>query len=493
MPVSPALAANPAPPALDDARLLPLCVDLDGTLTPSDTLLEGLLATLGRPSTLGVLPALLRRGRAGLKRFVAEAAPLEASLLPYSEPLLRYLRAQRVNGRRVVLVTAADRDVARRVADHLGLFDEVIASDGRENLRGAAKAAALVRRFGHGGFAYAGNDATDLLVWRAAGAAILVNAPPRVAAAARGLCPVEAEFPPSSDTARGLLRAVRPHQWSKNLLVFVPVFTAHLEGLAEAWLFAFLAFLAFSATASAIYLINDLTDLAADRRHPRKRLRPFASGRVPPRLGILAAGALLLAGLATGGLSGTLPTLLLYAVLSTAYSLRLKELPLVDVFTLAGLYTLRLLAGAEALGQPLSLWLMGFSAFFFLSLALVKRSEELRAAAEHGNAWLNRRGYRPADAGILQTFGVAAAFAATLVLALFVQSETTAQRYASPGLLWAVVPLVVFWLCRIWLSAARGYMHDDPIVYAARDRVSWVVATLVFLILVAAKSYGGAA
>ena len=470
--------------------MLPLCIDLDGTLTPSDTLVEGVLATLGRDATIGALRALAQGGRASLKRFVAGAAPLDASLLPYTEPLLQYARAQRAKGRRVILVTAADQAVARSVAEHLGIFDEVIASDGRENLRGAAKAAALVRRFGRSGFAYAGNDASDVAVWREAGAAILVNAPQRIAAAARALCPVEAEFPPRSDAARGLLRAVRPHQWSKNFLIFVPVFTAHLEGSGSAWLFAFLAFFAFSATASAIYLINDLTDLAADRRHPRKRLRPFASGAVSPRLGITAAATLILMGLVMGELSGTLPTLLLYAVISTIYSLRLKELPLVDVFTLAGLYTLRLLAGAEAIGQPLSLWLMGFSAFLFLSLALVKRSEELRAAAEHGDEWLARRGYRPSDAGILQTFGVAAAFSATLVLALFVQSEATAQRYASPGLLWAVVPLVMFWLCRIWLSAARGYMHDDPIVYAARDRVSWVVAGLVFLILVAAKSLG---
>jgi 4-hydroxybenzoate polyprenyltransferase/phosphoserine phosphatase len=470
--------------------MLPLCIDLDGTLTPSDTLADGLLSIAGRRATIGALHALAFDGRAGLKRFVAAAVPLEASLLPYTEPLLDYLEAQRAAGRHLVLVTAADQDVAQRVADHLGLFDEVIASDGSVNLRGSAKAAALVRRFGKGGFAYAGNDTSDLAVWQEAGAAILVNTPPRVAAAARALCTVEAEFPHRRGQALQMLRALRPHQWSKNLLIFVPILTAHIWGSGAAWLLAVTAFLAFCATASAIYLINDLTDLAADRRHPRKRLRPFASGAVSPRLGVVAAAGLLLGGLSLGALSDALPVLVLYAVVSTAYSLRLKELPLVDVFALAGLYTLRVLAGAHAVGQPLSLWLLGFSAFLFLSLALVKRVEELRGAAERGSGWLARRGYRPADGEILQTFGVASTFAATLVLSLFVQSEATAVRYASPVLLWAVVPIVLLWQCRIWLSASRGYMHDDPIVYAARDWVSWVLAALAFLILAAAKSMG---
>jgi len=469
---------------------LPLCVDLDGTLTPSDTLVEGLLGTLGRPAMFGAARALVTNGRTGLKRFTATAAPLDASLLPYCEPLLSYIKAQRGSGRRVVLVTAADISVARRVASHLGLFDEVIASDGRENLKGSAKARALVSRFGQRGFAYAGNDASDLDVWREAGAVILVNAPRHVADAARVLCNVEAEFPPVGGVLRGIVRALRPHQWSKNFLIFIPLFTAHALSSGGAWLAAIATFAAFCATASAIYVVNDLTDLPADRRHPRKRLRPFASGAVPIPVGLGAAAALLATGLLLATLSGTLPVLLLYAMLSVSYSLRLKELPLVDVFVLAGLYTVRMFAGALAIGHSLSLWLLGFSAFLFLSLALVKRVEELRSTAKSGGGWLARRGYTPDDAATLQSFGTASSFAASLVLALFVQGEATAQSYASPGMLWAIVPLILFWQCRVWLSAARGYMHDDPIVYAARDWVSWVVAASAFLILAAAKSVG---
>lgn len=476
--------------AEDASRPLPLCVDLDGTLTPSDTLLEGLLGMLGSPAVFGAARSLLSDGKAGLKRFVARAVPLDASLLPYWEPLLAYLRAQRAAGRRIVLVTAADASVARRVADHLGLFDEVIASDGQVNLRGAAKAEALVARFGRKGFCYAANDASDLRVWAEAGAAILVNASPQVAAAARRTCRVEAEFPRPSGALSGLVRALRPHQWSKNVLVFIPLFTAHVLDSAGAWLAAMTTFAAFCATASAIYLVNDLTDLDADRRHHRKRSRPFASGAVPLTLGIGAAVVLLLAGILLAWMGGTLPVVVLYAMLSLGYSLRLKELPLVDIFMLASLYTVRIFAGAIAIGHGLSFWLLGFSAFLFLSLALVKRVEELRAAAERGKDRLARRGYMPSDAGSLQSFGVASSFAAALVLALFVQAEATGQRYASPGLLWTTVPLILFWQCRIWLSAARGYMHDDPIVYAARDWVSWLVATAALLVLVVSKSVG---
>lgn len=472
-------------------RAPPLCVDLDGTLTRSDTLMEGLLAIpLGR-GFLGSAKALMLDGKAGLKRFVGQSASLDPSSLLYFEPFLDYVRGQRASGRQIILVTAADISVARAVAAQLGFFDDIMASENGRNLKGEAKASALVERFGRKGFSYAGNDASDLYVWREAATAIIVNAASGVAGAAHAVCVVEAEFPPPAGRARAAISALRPQQWSKNLLVFIPLFTAHVLSSPSAWFAALAAFAAFCATASAIYIVNDLSDLQADRRHSRKRRRPFASGALPIRDGLLAVPALLALGAVLAALSGTLPVLSLYAGLSIGYSLRLKELPLVDVFVLAGLYTVRICAGAMAIGHELSLWLLGFSVFLFLSLALVKRVEELRAASDSGRNWLIRRGYMAADIAVLQIFGVASAFSAALVLALFVQSEATAHRYASPGLLWAIVPLVLFWQCRIWLSTARGYMHDDPIVYAARDWVSWLVAGSAFFVLVLAKSIGG--
>lgn len=473
----------------------PLCVDLDGTLVRSDMLAEGVLALATSPRLYRNVLLLPSRGRAAFKQAVAADATFDPALLPYHEGFLAYLRRQKAAGRPLILVTAADLRVARRIADHLDLFDDVMASDGIRNLKGRHKAAALVERFGAGGFVYAGDSAADLDVWRVAGGGILVNAATPVAAQARGLVGIEAEFADRGPPWKALLRAMRPHQWVKNLLVFVPLFTAGAvldDGLAS----AALAFLAFCAAASGIYLLNDLTDLAADRQHPRKRNRPFASGAVSLGAGAGLAVVLLGIGAALATGAAILPILALYAALSIGYSAKLKELPLVDVFMLAALYSIRLFGGGEASGHRVSLWLLAFSSFLFLSLALVKRVGELSAVLSRsgpvrsgpGRTRAARRGYTPADIAILQNFGCGSAIAASLVLALFIQNEATGARYASPGLLWGIVPLALFWQCRIWLSTARGYMHDDPIVYAVRDWVSWLVVLFAMTLMVAARA-----
>jgi 4-hydroxybenzoate polyprenyltransferase/phosphoserine phosphatase len=464
-----------------DAADLPLCVDLDGTLVRTDTLLEAALS-LGATGRAPAMLAALSRGRAGFKARMAELAPPDPALLPYNEALLDYLRAQRAKGRRIVLATAANEAVARGIAAHLGLFDEVIASTDARNLKGAAKAEALVARFGAGGFVYAGDHAVDLEVWRHAAAAVLVEVPDGLAA--RVAVPVERRIATNPPAAAALLRAMRPHQWVKNLLVFVPILTANALADWPSWRGGVLAFLALCALASSIYLVNDLLDLRADRAHPAKRRRPFAAGMVSLPLGMALAAGLGVAGAVLAWAGGILALGLGYAVASVAYSLRLKRLPLVDVFTLAGLYTLRLFAGGEATGHPLSLWLLAFASFLFLSLALVKRVAEVMESTGPG---LAGRGYGPGDLVILQLFGVCAAFASVLVLSLYVQNEADAGRFAAPGLLWAIVPLVLLWNCRIWLATARGYMHHDPILYAARDRVTWAIAACVAGAMLAAR------
>jgi 4-hydroxybenzoate polyprenyltransferase/phosphoglycolate phosphatase-like HAD superfamily hydrolase len=499
--VSAAAAAPVAaavPPSAQAAAERPLVVDLDGTLVRCDTLAEAVFASLRSWRAVSALWVLLTRGRAAFKQRIAALSPPVAALLPYNGPLLAYLRAQKASGRPLVLATAADRAVAEAVAAELGLFDEVLASDGATNLKGAAKAQALVARFGAGGFAYAGDSRADLAVWRAAGTAVLVNVTPDVAAAARAQAVVEHTVADRTPPGPALWRAMRPHQWVKNLLVLVPLLTAHAYGDPRAWRGALLTFCAFCATASALYVFNDLLDLAADRAHRRKRQRAFASGQASVAAGVTLAAALLMAGSELALAAGALGVIALYAATTVVYSARLKELPLVDVFCLAGLYTLRLFGGGEASGHLVSLWLLGFSSFLFLSLALVKRVEELTAPglaagtaagrAAEAHAVPARRGYAPADAPVLQMFGCAAAFAACIVLALFVQSEATAKAYASPPLLWGMVPLFLFWQCRLWLSTARGYMHEDPIVYAARDWVSWSVGAALVLLLVLARS-----
>jgi 4-hydroxybenzoate polyprenyltransferase len=466
----------------------PLCVDLDGTLVYSDTLADSVASLSGNPGFFRALGALLSRGRAAFKHEVAKAAKLDVETLPYNEDLIAYLQGQREAGRYLVLATAADHSIALGVANHLRLFDEVIASDGVHNLKGSSKAEALVERFGEQGFAYAGNDASDIAVWKHASSAILVNTASSVARKAETLTFVEAMLAGRPGQAKPLLRAMRPHQWLKNVLVFLPIFTAHALGEWHAWFAAALTFFAFCATASSIYLINDATDLAADRRHPRKRKRPLASGTLPLSTGLLAAVVLAAGGLGLALLGGSLFVVLAYAVMSVTYSVKLKELPLVDVFMLAALYTIRVFAGAVATGHELSLWLLGFSGFLFLGLALLKRISELTALSRRKEQVPARRGYTTADLGVLQAFGCGASFASSLVLALFVQRETTAAQYASPTMLWGIVPLMLFWQCRLWLSTARGYMHDDPIVYSGRDWVTWLIGASVLCLLVIAHT-----
>jgi 4-hydroxybenzoate polyprenyltransferase len=467
---------------------VPLCVDLDGTLIQTDLLVEGAVAVLTDRRMFGKWWQMFATSRAGIKRNVARLAPLDVSLLPYNLALLDYLRAQKAAGRQLILTTAADQRTARMVSDYLALFDDVIASDGTQNLKGEAKARALVARFGSGGFTYIGNDRSDIAVWRVARSAIVVNATDAVYDEVKKIIVVEDRFDNRPSRLKAALTAMRPHQWAKNVLVFVPLIMAHAVTDIAAWRDALCMFAAFCATASGIYLVNDLADITADRRHPRKRRRPFASGALPLPTGAILACGLLIIGFGLSTLVGASAVIGIYAIASVSYSLGFKEFPLVDVFMLAGLYSIRVFGGGVATGHWASLWLLAFCGFLFLGLALIKRTEEMSAVARSGGDWVaGRRGYFPNDVPILQSFGCASTFASGVVLALFVGSDAASTQYAMPGLLWGIVPLMLFWECRLWLSTARGHMHDDPVVYATRDWVSWIVAGCIFAVVMAAS------
>lgn len=464
----------------------PICVDLDGTLIHTDMLMEGLLSLVSERKGLLRLPQLITTSRAAFKRKLATVIVPDPALLPYNEPLLDYLREQKGQGKRLVLVTAADAGTAQQIADHLGLFDEVIASDGVVNLKGKAKAEELLRRFGRKGFDYAGNDWPDLAVWREAEGIIIVNATNSLNKAARNLGIIISEFPRETSRLAAATRAMRPYQWVKNLLVFVPLLTSQAFTDWQGIVGALVLFMSFCATASGVYVLNDLADLNSDRQHPRKRNRPFASGSLPLSFGFGLSAALLIIGLGLAATVQATSMILLYAVITTAYSFSLKQFPLVDVFTLAALYTLRIVAGGVASDHPVTLWLLAFSGFVFLSLALIKRCGELpRDPLRHYHSTEDRRrGYFGGDRLLLVMFGVASTFASSVVLALFVGATSATTQYRSPQLLWSLVPLILFWQCRLWLSTERGYMHDDPIVYAFRDWVSWLTgATAVAIIL----------
>jgi 4-hydroxybenzoate polyprenyltransferase len=475
-----AAQAGGAEAATRDGVLPPLAVDMDGTVLLSDTLHESLLALLrANPLYLFVLPFWLLGGKAHFKRAVARRVVPDPATFAFNEPFLAWLRTQH-GRRRLVLCTAADAGIAHAVASHLQLFDEVLSSDGRENLAGHGKAAALARRFGERGFDYAANARIDTAAWAHARHAVVVNAAPSVQREAARVATVAQTFPRAASPAAAALRALRPHQWAKNLLVFVPVLTAHLAFDPAALAHALLAFVAFCLCASSVYVINDLVDLPSDRAHPRKRHRPFASGALPVISGMIAAPLLALAAFAVAALlpARFLLVLAAYFALTFTYSLWFKRVELLDVVVLASLYTGRIVAGAFAIAVPLSFWLLAFSMFLFLSLAMVKRHAELALVREQGRMAAAGRGYRVDDLPLLATLGGASGYLSVLVLALYINSRESAALYHAPQLLWLLCPLLLYWISRVWLLTMRGQMHDDPVLFALRDPPSLAVGAL---------------
>ena len=466
-----------------------LCVDLDGSLIRTDLLHEStLLLAKQHPLALLALPGWLAQGKAAMKSRIAERVAPDPALLPYREDLLTWLREQRAQGRKLVLCTASDQRYARAVADHLQLFDEVIASDGATNLSSHRKESALVERYGVRGYDYVGNARADLAVWRSARHAIVVGGASLQAAAAAQTT-VERSFPPESAGARAWLKGLRLHQWLKNVLLFLPLLGAHRWYDAHAWLAVLTAFFAFGLCASAVYVINDLFDLESDRQHPRKRLRAFASGALSIPAGLIVGGVLfvLAFALATQVSLGFVLWLGAYVVLTKSYTFVMKSVALIDCLALAGLYTLRIVAGGAAIVQPVSFWLLAFSLFLFLSLAFVKRYAELVLMVASGKTGAKGRAYVADDRQLLQSFGVSAGFASALVLALYLNSDVVLKLYSHPDRLWFTLPVLLFWISWVWLRASRGQMHDDPVVFAVRDRASLVAGALFVVAMVAAK------
>jgi 4-hydroxybenzoate polyprenyltransferase len=467
-------------------------VDLDGTLIRTDMLHESALRVM-RDNPLDVLriPYWLTHGKAVLKRNLADRAELNPASLPYNQDLIDWLKIQRANGRPLILCTASDHSIAHAIAEHLGLFDEVMASNGRLNLAGRNKAAALEERFGRGGFDYVGNSSADLHVWQGARRAIVVSASAGLAREAALLCEVELEIPGPTLGLGAWRRVLRMHQWMKNLLLFVPLLAAHQVFAGGTWMGLILAFISFSLCASAVYIANDLLDLESDRTHPHKRARPFASGLVPAWMGVVVGPILLVLSLLLAAKvgKGFLSWLLVYFAITCVYSWRLKQLVLVDCLTLAVLYTLRIIAGGAAAGLELSFWLLAFSVFLFLSLAFVKRYAELQLQILHGKQKAHGRGYFTSDAPLIQMLGITSGIAAVVVLALYLNSDVVIRLYRMPEMVWGAVPVILFWVSWIWLQAHRGNMHDDPLVFAVKDRVS-LAAGLLFAVIVAAGAAG---
>jgi len=467
----------------------PLVVDLDGTLIKTDSLAESFLALMRQnPFYLFLLPFWLLRGRAFLKRQISQRVTLDVSLLPYHHELLDHLKLEHARGRQLVLATGTDERIAKQIASYLQIFDRVLASDGAINLSGQNKKTRLVVEFGEKNFDYAGNSRRDLAVWSSCRKAVLVNPTRSLSRAAAGVTEIEQVFTSRKRRLRLYLQALRLHQWLKNLLVFVPLVMAHrffeLDLLGK----TFLAFLAFGLCASSVYLANDLLDLPSDRHHPRKRERPFAAGELSPYWGLGLPPFLLGASLLVSLLLPLpfLGMLVIYYVLNLAYSFYLKRIVLLDVIVLAGLYTLRVMAGSASISIWPSSWLLAFSTFIFLSLALVKRYAEL-VIMEAESGVVQVRGYQIVDKELLASLGSGSGYVAVLVLAIYISSGVAEIHYTRHYLVWLLCPLLLYWISYIWLMAHRGTMHDDPLVFTVRDRVSRIVLLLAAVVLLLAK------
>jgi 4-hydroxybenzoate polyprenyltransferase len=468
---------------------LPLVVDLDGTLIKTDLLAESFFALMRQnPLYLFVLPFWLLRGRAFLKRQISQRVTLDVSLLPYHRELLDHLKLQHAQARRLVLATGTDERLAQQVADYLQIFDRVLASNGTINLSGQYKQSCLVAEFGEKYFDYAGNSRRDLAVWSSARKAILVNPSRSLSRRAAGVTEIEQVFSRRRKRLRLYLQALRLQQWLKNLLVFVPLVMAHrfleLDLLGK----TFLAFLAFGLSASSVYLVNDLLDLPSDRHHPRKRQRPFAMGELSLFWGLGLAPLLFCLSLLVSLLLplSFLGTLAIYYVLNLSYSFCLKRIVLLDVIVLAGLYTLRVMAGSASISIWPSPWLLAFSTFIFLSLALVKRYAEL-VTMEAETGVVQVRGYQIVDKELLASLGSGSGYVAVLVLAIYISSGVAEIHYTRHQLVWLLCPLLLYWISYVWLMAHRGTMHDDPLVFTIRDRVSRIVLLLAAVVLLLAK------
>ncbi|MBN9006606.1 MAG: UbiA family prenyltransferase [Rhizobiales bacterium] len=481
----PAVDRGGTPVSIDQTALV---VDLDGTLLRTDMLYESYFASIrdGAQHHRSVLRAL-SRGKASFKAYLADVAALDCNLLPINDNVLEFVRAAKAKGQPVFLATASNRKLAEQVAARLEIFDDVFASDEATNLSGDAKAKHLIDTFGDRGFDYIGNSSADLPVWAHARRAYIAGNPAPLIRRAkqRGIDVrpmAEAEY-----SARSWLKALRVHQYAKNALIFVPLLTSHAYSISSC-LAAFQAFISFSLCASSVYLLNDLIDLRADRQHPTKRLRPFANGALPLQHGIIAIPLLLAISYACALLTSLLFTAVLtaYLVLTLAYSFTLKRRLMVDIVVLSALYSIRVIAGSAATYVVPSEWLLAFSMFVFVCLALVKRYVELALRIDKELPDPSNRNYRLMDLPIIGALAAASGFNAVTIFSLYISSPAVTDLYRHPGMLWLICPILMYWLSRIVILAHRRVVDDDPIVFALRDRNSRICAAAMVVIVLLA-------
>ncbi|MBH83720.1 MAG: hypothetical protein CMP70_03480 [Flavobacteriales bacterium] len=465
---------------------LPIVVDLDGTLIFSDVLIESAISCL-KSSLYKFLKSiflLFTKGKAAFKEMISINSDINIKTLPYNKELIEWLINQKENGRHIVLCTGSNHLYAKKIANHLGIFDQVIASNNTQNLVGVKKADFLSNKFGKKGFDYIGNSKKDIPVWNVSKNIILANCSSALTKKMNSIKAPELIFSSERIGIFTILGALRIHQWIKNLLLFTPLIASHMIFDIDAFKNIFIAFFAFSGYASAIYVLNDLLDLDNDREHPRKKDRPFASGKLPIYFGFVIMPILIISSTLIGFSLGSMfmSCLVSYLILTTLYSFVLKPIILVDVITLAILYTIRIIAGGAAISMlPISPWLLAFSVLLFLSLAIIKRYAELEMQVVESSVKIKGRGYYTSDASLIQSIGVASSFGSVLVFILYLNSPEVIDLYNSPDLIWFCIPILIYWQSWMWLNAHRGQMHDDPITFSIKDKPSLISGALFIL------------
>lgn len=473
----------------NDDLNIPLCVDLDGTLLKTDLLYESVLYLVKKKFILILLiPFWVLKGRYFLKFKLLEYVSPTISSMPYNKDVIGFVASEKSKGRKIILVTATAQPLAEKVARFLGIFDETIASKDGINLVGKNKADRLINEFGEMGFDYIGDSAKDIYVWQHARKALIVGNNERLIKETRKVCEVSKIFPENLNRFKIFIKQIRVHQWLKNLLIFLPPLLAHKTDFSD-YISAFSGFFAFSLVASAIYVINDLADIESDRNHTSKFKRPLASGKIKivtclKLIPILLLGGFLLSYITLN--SNFTLLLLLYTIITISYSFKLKKMYLLDMITLSILYTIRLISGGILTDTLISPWLFSFSIFIFLSLGAMKRYTELKGLSESTNIKTRGRDYYVEDISLIGIIGISSGMISTLVFTLYIVNPEVLNLYNNPSYLYFIMPIVLYWILRMWFLSHRGMMNDDPIVFAIKDKTSYVVALLVFLLALGA-------
>lgn len=460
----------------------PLCVDLDGTLIKTDVMFESIVILLKyNPLNLFLIIFWLIKGRYYLKEKLIEKTKLDPNKIPINEEIIEYLKIERKNGRKILLVTAAMQEIANLYSDYFGLFDEAIGSKDGINLVGKNKASYLVQRFGEGGFDYIGDSKKDLYIWKYSRNSYIVNQTKNLIDKVKKHSNVLKTWNLIPEPKIILFfKQIRAYQWVKNLLIFLPVVLSHSLNLKDYFL-SFLAFVSFSLLSSSIYLINDIYDLDSDRNHPEKKYRPFALGYLNLLFVLKAFIILFLLSFVIALFVSPkfLLSIFIYLIFSLLYTYSFKKIPILDIVILSFLFTIRIYAGSFATNIAISEWLFSFSIFFFLSLSSLKRYIEL--IKMNDNSKLIGRAYNKEDSNLIKIIGVSTGLISILVYVLYINSSKVNSLYSNPEYLYFILLILIYWLLRLWFYSDKKTINYDPISFILKDKVSYIL--LLFSII----------